>query len=267
MNVFQQLHDIFFYPSREKYGVSYSVFDGEELLEPSLLSIRNQVDYINVVYQLEGWSGEKANTNLVDTLLNLQQKGLIDEIIEYVPTKERAGRQERRKRNIGMKAALKAGITFFMPMDVDEFYKENELEQAKQFMRRKKLSYAICPIKEYTTNPTEQLADSGGINFVMFFSKITVLSRLGKSRFCTAQIDPTRQLKFLLPKRIFTMPNVFMHHMSCVRNDIEKKIRNISEEQKRNKKDFYLDFSGKKIVQVPDEFNILPYLTPINTNK
>lgn len=35
-----------------KWGISYSVYDGEELLEKSLRSIRKQADYINVVYKL-----------------------------------------------------------------------------------------------------------------------------------------------------------------------------------------------------------------------
>ena len=34
-----------------KLGVSYNVFDGEELLESSIKSIRDNVDHISVVYQ------------------------------------------------------------------------------------------------------------------------------------------------------------------------------------------------------------------------
>lgn len=267
MSFFQQIRNIFLYPNKIKYGVSYSVFDGEELLEPSLRSIRNQADYINVVYQLTGWSGEKANDNLLDTLLKLKEKGLIDELIEYVPNQKRAGKQERKKRNMGLKKALKAGVTFFMPMDVDEFYKENEIKRAKELMQRKKISYAVCPIKEYTTSPTERIVDDSKVGFVMFFSKISLLSILGKSKFHTAQIDPARQLKFFMPKRVFVLSEIFMHHMSCVRNDFDKKLRNVSEEQKRNNKNIYLNFSDRKTIQVSDEFNILPCLKPINNNK
>lgn len=267
MNIFQQIKDIFFYPKKIKYGVSYSLFDGEELLEPSLLSIRNQVDYINVVYQLTGWSGEKANDNLLDTLLKLKEKGLIDELIEYIPNQKRAGHQERKKRNIGLRKALKAGVNFFMPMDVDEFYRCNEIAEAKAFMQRKKLNYTVCAVKNYTTTPTERIVDENHTQYIMFFSKINCFSRLGKSKFHTTQIDPTRQLKFLLPTRNFTLPNVFMHHMSCIRNDFEKKNRNCSEISKRGKRKADFDYSKIKVINVPDEFNILPYLKPINNNK
>ena len=33
-----------------KLGVSYNLFDGEELLESSIKSIRDNVDYVSVVY-------------------------------------------------------------------------------------------------------------------------------------------------------------------------------------------------------------------------
>ena len=50
--------------NNNKWGVSYSLFDGEELLEPSILSIRDCVDYINVVYQKESWVGTPATENI-----------------------------------------------------------------------------------------------------------------------------------------------------------------------------------------------------------
>jgi hypothetical protein len=34
-----------------KLGAAYNVFDGEELLENSIVSIRSEVDYVVVVYQ------------------------------------------------------------------------------------------------------------------------------------------------------------------------------------------------------------------------
>ena len=39
-----------------KLGVSYNLFNGEELLEASIKSIRQNVDYINVIYQEYSWT-------------------------------------------------------------------------------------------------------------------------------------------------------------------------------------------------------------------
>ena len=48
-------------PNLYKWGVSYSIFDGIELLEHSIKSIRNSCDYINVVYSNISWYGNKTN--------------------------------------------------------------------------------------------------------------------------------------------------------------------------------------------------------------
>ena len=44
-----------------KLGLAYNLFDGEELLEYSLRSIRNNVDYISVQYQEISNHGEKCH--------------------------------------------------------------------------------------------------------------------------------------------------------------------------------------------------------------
>lgn len=89
-----------------KFGVSYSIFDGEELLEASIKQIRGCVDYINVVYQLKSWYGDKANENLLPLLNNLKNKGLIDELIEFKPDFSlEAWQNETNKRNLGLSAA------------------------------------------------------------------------------------------------------------------------------------------------------------------
>lgn len=66
-----------------KLGVTYNLFTGEELLESSILSIRSQVDYINVVWQNISWTGEKCSQNLESKLNALEKKGLIDKVIKY----------------------------------------------------------------------------------------------------------------------------------------------------------------------------------------
>ncbi len=47
-----------------KLGVSYNLFDGEELLEKSILSIRENVDYISVVFQMVSNLGDICNSNI-----------------------------------------------------------------------------------------------------------------------------------------------------------------------------------------------------------
>ena len=128
--------------AKHKWGVSYSVFDGHELLEKSILSIRESVDYINVVYQTTSWYGNKCDDDLLPALQRLKDAGLIDELIEYtyIHKDGRSGhapKYEKQKRSLGLNAAKKAGCTYFMTMDCDEFYFKDELENAKKYILEK----------------------------------------------------------------------------------------------------------------------------------
>ena len=58
-----------------KIGISYNLFDGEELLESSIKSIRNNVEYVSVVYQTISNFGNPCNEGLVPLLESLKEKG------------------------------------------------------------------------------------------------------------------------------------------------------------------------------------------------
>ena len=79
-----------------KLGVSYNLFTGIELLEHSIKCIRKEVDYICVVYSLTSHRLEETKNSFIDELIEIKQKGLINEIIEYVPKKKQT---RKRKRN------------------------------------------------------------------------------------------------------------------------------------------------------------------------
>ena len=74
-----------------KLGISYNLFDGEELLEYSINSVRDSCDHINVVYQkISNW-GEPCSKDLEDILHDLLRKKLIDKIYCYSPKNTSAG--------------------------------------------------------------------------------------------------------------------------------------------------------------------------------
>lgn len=58
-----------------KWGVAYSVYDGEELLEASIRTIRPYVDYVIVVWQRVSWYGTPARDSLLPLLEELRGKG------------------------------------------------------------------------------------------------------------------------------------------------------------------------------------------------
>jgi len=225
-------------------GVSYNLYDGEELLEASIKSIRNHVDYINVVYQNVSNTGEKRTGDLADFLKPLLEKGLIDSTICYTPNLElkanKAVSNETLKRVIGMRDCKRHGCTHFISMDVDEFFRGAELESAKRFINEHNINVSAVSIIEYLKYPTVRLFYSRNINaldssnpdeyeyFMPFICKIPRFLRETKRDMPPCFADPTR---FIVKKGkfwLFPKHEIAMHHMSTIRHDLDKKYRNSS---------------------------------------
>lgn len=210
---------------KEKFCVSYSVFDGYELLRKSIESIRESADYINVVYQKVSWYGTPADEKLLPALNELKQSGLIDELIEFSPDfKRRAGENERIKRNLGLKYVKKAGGTYFMTMDTDEFFIREEVEAAKRKLIENEITHSYCPIVVYGLKPTERLLSPCSLS-VQFFSKIKRKSYLGKNNRAIALVDPTRCLSDFSNAKYYYFPGCEMHHMKYIRKDVDAKMK------------------------------------------
>ena len=68
-----------------KIGVVYNVFDGEELLEGSIRSIREKVDFIVILFQTVSNFGNQYEQSKIESE-KLLEMGLVDEIRQYSPT-------------------------------------------------------------------------------------------------------------------------------------------------------------------------------------
>lgn len=189
---------------RLKWGVPYSVFDGEELLEASIKTIRKEVDYINVVYQLKSWFGNDANLNLYQYLKTLYDKGLIDELIEFKPNfSVNSNVNEIKKRNLGLKHAKKQNINYFMTMDVDEFYIQSELKNAKSSIVKNKITHSFCDIVNYGISPNKRII-SQTASYIQFFTKIKRSSKLTtKNEKVITLVDPTRMFSHYFGAKYF----------------------------------------------------------------
>ena len=237
------------------WGVSYSVFDGEELLEDSLKSIRDSVDYIKVVYQRHSWYGNPASPQLLPLLKRLQKRGLIDELIEYIPDyKMRAGKQEVLKRNIGLRYAKRHGVDYFMCMDTDEFYIERNICNAKRYIIKYAIARSFCPIVAYVS-PTHRLLKPCA-NYVQFFSRIGIGAKLKHNKHNVALVDPTRQLNHVPFAKYFVLGGLEMHHMTGFRKDINKKIKNSSGNLNHVDASKYVNNMLENSITVPDMFDI-----------
>ena len=209
-----------------KLGIAYNLFDGEELLEFSAKSIRNCADYILVIYQDISNYGNHSTTNVLAYLEDLKTKGLIDDILKYEPDLMFKGHgNELAKRNLGLVKCKENGCTHFMTMDVDEFYKEEELKFVKEIVESDNYDSSACQMQTYYKT-AEWSITPPETYYVPLIYKIDN-RRFSLSNKWPISADPTRRLE---PKKlmIFMREKIEMHHMSYVRKDIRAKLNNSS---------------------------------------
>lgn len=210
-----------------KLGISYNVFDGEELLEKSIRQIREHVDYISVIYQKHSNYGNPVTPECLETLQKLYDEKLIDVLHEYGPTlKNGAHWNEIMKRNVGLYYSKVNGCTHHMSMDTDEFYVTEQFAEMKKIVEKGNYDSSACQMSTYFKYPTHRIDPKedyyvsliyrirNGVDFV-FGHPFPVL------------VDPTRRMNPGKCK-IFTRDEIEMHHMSYVRKDIASKVNNSS---------------------------------------
>jgi len=214
-------------------GVSYTVWDGEELLEYSIKSIRRNVDYIAVVWQKISYFGELCNDGLEALLYDLKRQGLIDELYLYEPDMlnggiKKAGIDETRKRNIGLWLCRENGCDYHMTMDCDEFYEYEQFEFMKKEMVQGAYGTGYAQHIQYYRDSIYQLKNPEK-EFISTIEKITPKTKYIHSISCIVPVDPTRKTNNVqegMSYRIFTREECQMHHLSFVRKDIGKKLKN-----------------------------------------
>ena len=211
-----------------KLGISYNLFDGEELLEYSIKYIRNQVDYISVVFQKESYFGDQSSQHLTETLQDLLNRKYIDEIHEYHPTIDydadhiKGHTQTVEKRNIGLALSKSNNCTHHMCMDTDEFYIPEQFAYMKNICENTEIFSAVCQHKQYYKDsiymilPTEQA-------FIETIFKITEQSQFVYDMPHRLNIDPSRKTNSPNCYR-FSRNEIEMHHMSFVRKYLYRKL-------------------------------------------
>ena len=212
-----------------KLGVAYNLFDGEELIEYSIKSIRNNVDFISVLYQEVSYHGVKCNEGLLDFLLELKNKGLVDEIYLFEPdlndtSGDNPQFNETRKRNIGLELSKKNGCTHHMTIDTDEFYTDEQFKTMKHVMEEGDFDSGAVQHCQYYKDSIYILKHKEN-EYVATIEKINPDTQYVFQANYPVPVDPTRKTNNGNGRvRIFHRGEVEMHHMSFVRKDIKGKL-------------------------------------------
>jgi hypothetical protein len=211
-----------------RLGVSYNLFDGEELLEGSIKQIRQHVDYVSVVYQTTSNFGNACNPELLPLLERLKSEGLVDELFEYSPKINKGGHSnEIQKRNIGLALSQGAGCTHHMSMDSDEYYIPSEFENLKKIIEEGDYDSSYCQMQtyykswEYSLDPPEEY-------YVSLIFKIKLDSNYIMGYPTPVLVDPTRRMAPSDKPLVLKREQIQMHHGSYIRDNIRTKLTNSS---------------------------------------
>lgn len=181
---------------------------------------------------------------------------------------------ETDKRNYGLRIALEKGYTHFITLDSDEFYNPIEFEKAKErFNNEPNLDGLVCQLQCFFKKPTLTIGIEQTL--VTFIHKLTPTIRHSFNRSYPfswingqIRIDPSRALN--INTGVEFTDKVTMFHMSWVRKDYAKKIRNstaraniekstIMQDLLLAKEGYFVKFYGKVLHAVPNYFNLPEY--------
>lgn len=259
----------------KKLCAIYNVWDDWDLLQLSIANIRPLVDSIIVVASHNSNYGE-TDDGQIDFSSTLFP---VSNVPIYVVHKEPyAQRQsiinETWKRNQGLEYALAwTGATHFITMDADEFYDPDQFKAAKKYLNdNPHLNGLVVESYVYFKSPT--LTIGKDVTLVPHIHKLTpTIKHEFNKQYPFAwegkkiRIDPTRSLNINSGVEMFDCP---MHHMSWVRKDPEKKVRNstaranlqrstILQDYLNAEEGYFCQFYQKRLVRVPNRFGIPEY--------
>jgi hypothetical protein len=211
-----------------KLGISYNIFDGEELLEGSIKQIKDQVDYISVVCQTTSNFGKPCSENLIPLLKKLKKEKLIDEVLLYTPNVQNGGHfNEIQKRNVGLNSSLKVNCSHHMSMDCDEYYISDEFTNLKNLVEEGDYDSSYCQMLTYH-HSWEYILDPPEDYYVSLITKINENSLYVLGAPAPVLVDPTRRILNLKRPLILRREQIQMHHGSYIRNNIKTKLENSS---------------------------------------
>lgn len=239
----------------------FNVWDDYDLLEHSVKNIRPLVDGIIIIASTKSNYGEYSA---------IPEQWRTDELHVREPKFQIPMFSETDKRNFGLDIARQQGYTHFLTCDSDEFYKADEFLKAKErFNTDSELQGLVCALQCYFKSPTLTIGIE--VTRVPFIHKLTPTIKHSFNRNYPfawegrdIKIDPTRSLSI---NEGVEWDETVMHHMSHIRKDYQKKIRNstaranlekscILNDLQNAKPGYFCEYYQKTLYEVPDYFNL-----------
>lgn len=248
-----------------KLGVGFNVFNGAELLKPSILCVRPLASLVVVVYSLKAITGEDAPKWLLPLLLKLKSEGLVDDLIKVkhsttsVPLTIQ--NEKRKKYEVARKYCFDRGCSHYMGRDCDEFFVTKHLKRALETYVGEEM--VVCPLFDYVREPTFRAKNVSSLH-VTAFQKASIPY---SPKRCGVKLDMSRTVA-ASNVRILKQEELVMHHMTGVRYNSEEMDRKFQGHSHfgvygEGKREVYLNniqSAGLDVFEnVPDRFEVLSY--------
>lgn len=255
----------------------YTVWGDWDLLYYSHWGIKDLVDGVIIIYSETSNYGEQSRIRVVVDGVHFQ----FEPDLSLDPRTN-----ETDKRNYGLQKARELGYTHFIMMDADEFYLPEEFNAERKRIEdsigtHKEIFGLVCRVKCYFQSPT--LTIGYDTTLVPFIHKITpnlkfafnreypfawtLLDGIPFTQTKQIRIDPTRSMNISGDRANILWSEITMHHMSWIRSDIKKKIRNSTARMNIEKSTivhdylnarpgYYCQFYGKTLEECPNVFGL-----------
>jgi len=204
------------YPEKSemKIGAVYNTFYDLDMMESSIASIREVVDYIVVVHQRIGFNGqqeEAGNQNYLDKIN-------ADKIIYYtdiVNKDKRIGMLE--KANVGLQELKRVGCDYYVLMSPDVRVKKDSLKKDIEYMQSNNIDTCYYPIKAYYYDEKHYFIDS-------YYA--AQIYKIDEREFginnSSVLCDPLTKMQ----EREYFISENHVHHYTFLKNHYGKKLNN-----------------------------------------
>ena len=248
----------------------YTVYNGLELLRPSIRSIYDQVDVIVICWQEVSNTGHKS-TEVVEYIEEMYSE--FDDKIRFVrfapdlglSTKE----NEMAKHQHMIDYARSIKCSHFLMMATDHFYLPAEFAHWKQ--KAFEYDVTITGMYTYYKNPEWQLTPPENY-YMPFIHRLYPHTQITTGDY-PVLVDPAVKVNTTERVYLFHESEIMLHHYSMIRTDIENKFKNAAASINWTPQDVerFVDeyvnydininagisyFNGRRIKQVPNYFNI-----------
>jgi hypothetical protein len=200
-----------------KLAACYTVFNGVELLEHAINSVKDHVDEIIISFQTVSNYGNECKD-----ILDFMDRFPDYNYFSYEPDlKVDSKTNEKRKHQQLIEYARSLNCTHFFLSATDHFYKEDEILYAINVVLTTGVKTTYSKMITYFKEPTLMLEP-----LEEYYMPFICSTSVNIGNISPVLVDPACSFRPFAPFHVFKEEEVLMHHFSWIRKDIRNKLEN-----------------------------------------